>query len=376
MSKRIVVVENDIVRRSFFEETMAQETDYVWHVVPSLDEAKEALAIKSDAFILNGDTDSRRKVEFCRALKSSPMGKDLVVVLMSSQLKPSEVPKGALERLGADALVPWPVFSGTLKKKLAELFEQKSVSRPTAADPADKQSLNVTSARASRSTSAPRRMQSSPKIDSSASSPRPAPKPAKLPADLSGKLGSVPLTEEEFAIIGEERLRFITNMFEQLDKLDYYQVLGVEQNVQPSQVKKTYYQFARKFHPDRFNKVSHKEFLRQVYAVFKRITEAYQVLHNPDQKRIYDEQLKLKRSVETIRLKNPAAVPKVPRAQSVHIRNANARKFFTLGEKALKEGNLKGAKMNFQLALQQAPNDTTIQKALAKVERLIESSKG
>jgi curved DNA-binding protein len=63
---------------------------------------------------------------------------------------------------------------------------------------------------------------------------------------------------------------------------DYYQALGVPRNAPDAAIKKAYRQLARKLHPD-VNKSPDAE------AKFKRVTEAYEVLGDPEKRRRYDE---------------------------------------------------------------------------------------
>jgi curved DNA-binding protein len=65
---------------------------------------------------------------------------------------------------------------------------------------------------------------------------------------------------------------------------DYYWILEVPSGASPSQIRRAYLKLARKYHPDLNpeNKLAEEK--------FKELQEAYQVLSDPDRRRVYDDQ--------------------------------------------------------------------------------------
>lgn len=65
-------------------------------------------------------------------------------------------------------------------------------------------------------------------------------------------------------------------------KQDFYELLGVQRDATPEQIKKAYRKLAVKYHPDK-NKGD-----KEAEEKFKEISHAYEVLSNPDKKAAYD----------------------------------------------------------------------------------------
>ena len=63
---------------------------------------------------------------------------------------------------------------------------------------------------------------------------------------------------------------------------DYYKMFGLERNATAKDIKKAYRKLARKYHPD-INKEKTAE------ENFKKVAEAYEVLKDPEKRRLYDQ---------------------------------------------------------------------------------------
>ncbi|HEX7353511.1 MAG TPA: DnaJ domain-containing protein, partial [Mycobacteriales bacterium] len=64
---------------------------------------------------------------------------------------------------------------------------------------------------------------------------------------------------------------------------DLYAALGVDKTATPAEIKKSYRKLARELHPDKNPGDARAE------ARFKEVSEAYDVLSDPDQRAEYDE---------------------------------------------------------------------------------------
>lgn len=65
---------------------------------------------------------------------------------------------------------------------------------------------------------------------------------------------------------------------------DYYKILGLNKNCNENDIKKAYYKLARENHPDKVESSEREEATKK----FQKIGEAYEVLSDPEKRKIYD----------------------------------------------------------------------------------------
>ena len=66
-------------------------------------------------------------------------------------------------------------------------------------------------------------------------------------------------------------------------KRDYYEVLGIDKTADPATIKKAYRKLAKKYHPD--SNVGNEAAAEK----FKEVNEAYDILSDPEKKKLYDQ---------------------------------------------------------------------------------------
>jgi curved DNA-binding protein CbpA len=76
-----------------------------------------------------------------------------------------------------------------------------------------------------------------------------------------------------------------------VDNLDYYSLFKLKPGAPIPEVEKAFAAQSKVFHPDRFFGVRDPQFLKKVTHIYKKVSEAYQVLKDPELKKMYDEKM-------------------------------------------------------------------------------------
>lgn len=93
-----------------------------------------------------------------------------------------------------------------------------------------------------------------------------------------------PAAEEPF----EQQIR---RLHGQMVDQNHYELLGVAQAAEGEEIRKSYHELARKFHPDKLGPSADDELRRKLEQLFGRFGEAYNVLRDAERRKEYDEQL-------------------------------------------------------------------------------------
>ncbi len=119
---------------------------------------------------------------------------------------------------------------------------------------------------------------------------------------------------------------------------DYYTILGLPHNATAKQIRERFLELARERHPDRYR----GEGKEQIEAEFQAITQAFNALSDPEQRREYD-----------LNLVRPQGGDAGDQTQAAQISQAYVKR----GVKAYKDKNYLEAAENFDRATQENPAD-------------------
>jgi tetratricopeptide (TPR) repeat protein len=86
----------------------------------------------------------------------------------------------------------------------------------------------------------------------------------------------------------QEQLMEALDFQEKIGTMSYYQILKVSKQASEEDIKKAYFQLARKFHPDRFDRSTSAEDRSKIEDVFDKITKAYRTLTDRELRKVYD----------------------------------------------------------------------------------------
>ncbi len=155
-----------------------------------------------------------------------------------------------------------------------------------------------------------------------------------------------------------------------LDKLDYYTLLQVADDATVPEIKRAFRKFAKRYHPDRFaGKPPEK--VEQAAEIYRRGSEAFQVLSMEETRKEYDLGLRTGRIRLSAEEQARALAPEVdvPKKKEHPIKSPQALVYFRQGVKAANEGDLRACWRLLKQALAEEPGNPFIRARLKKVQQ-------
>jgi curved DNA-binding protein CbpA len=115
---------------------------------------------------------------------------------------------------------------------------------------------------------------------------------------------------EPSAVVSKGFMRRIEDMYVRLERIGYYELLGVKKDATAGEIKKSAYSILKEFHPDRrFSLPSDNIIIKKkLTSIQSSIIKAYQTLHDPLRRREYDSMRKGAAAERTIKFAAAIAV--------------------------------------------------------------------
>lgn len=162
---------------------------------------------------------------------------------------------------------------------------------------------------------------------------------------------------------GDDFWREVLDTVASLDTRSYYELLGVARDASAPVIGEAYYSLVRRFHPDRHAREVDPGRKHALVRLYARLGEAYRVLTAPDKRRAYDQALAQGKT----RLGGDAAAAR-PQPRGPDPRTPQARTLFERGKELLARGDARGARAQWQLAIQFEPGSHAIRQALDSLD--------
>lgn len=118
---------------------------------------------------------------------------------------------------------------------------------------------------------------------------------------LVPKASSAPPVSEllEDVEIDEELQKRIDETYHRADKMNNYQLLGVDLDADRTEIRRAYFVLSKVFHPDAYYGKRLGSFKAKMEVIFRRVTDAYEVLGRAKKREAYDRYLKQSIAVST-----------------------------------------------------------------------------
>jgi curved DNA-binding protein CbpA len=167
----------------------------------------------------------------------------------------------------------------------------------------------------------------------------------------------------------------------ELSRLDYYTLLGVARGVSDEDLRAAFRRFALRYHPDRFAAES-AALAARALAIYRRGTEAFEVLSNDERRAAYDLVLargEVRLSDDASALLRAAAAKGAPKGSGpegkaearprARARSPQAKAFHDRALAALAANDLRAAWKMLHAAVEAEPGDAELERLLHDVAK-------
>lgn len=184
----------------------------------------------------------------------------------------------------------------------------------------------------------------------------------------------------------------VSELYINIDNMDYYQLLGVPRDAKPGDIKAAYHRLTKQYHPDKLFRKGSAEVRERLQYIFAHINEAYRVLSKKDSRREYDRTLRAERTKvppSFTAISRPDAgrkavsvsasyppVPPPPREKPRSMPNPfmetvlKAKRLYELALDDINKKNYRAAKQNLRIASSLDPFNKLYLDLIQKVDKM------
>jgi curved DNA-binding protein CbpA len=180
--------------------------------------------------------------------------------------------------------------------------------------------------------------------------------------------------------LGEEVKKKILYYHKTMHDQTHYEMLQVDRRAEPKEIKRAYFKVSREFHPDSFFRKNLGSYKQKIEAIFKRISQAYEVLGNEQKRAAYDKTLPYEPTPEEIEEQRQVALQqerakklrherrqRLLKRSPVVMRKGQARKHYEDAKSWSEQKEYTKAANSIRLALTLDPNNQDFKKLLEEV---------
>lgn len=151
-----------------------------------------------------------------------------------------------------------------------------------------------------------------------------------------------------------------------IDRLDYYQILGVPPQSSQAEIRTAYHRRARSIHPDLFHEDPDPKLREAVDIIFKRVAEAYLILREEQKRTLYNQGLTAPQ--KKLRYTEQDEQARKDEKKAAFGTTMQGKKYFQEAERLHKSGEIKKACQSLRFALTFEPDNAHFKQLLQQWE--------
>ena len=160
-----------------------------------------------------------------------------------------------------------------------------------------------------------------------------------------------------------------------LDQLDYFQILGATPDAPLDELKAKYHQLQRNYHPDAFYTSPDYELRNAVTKIAKRVAEAYVILRDAQKRSKYTRDIQGPERAKKLRFSEEMEHEARIEKQQEQGKTAQGRNLWKKAQENIAKGDYRAAARDLQTALLFEKGNEMFKSKLAEVQELAKTQK-